>query len=268
MNSKKYLSFFRITFSSGIQYRAALGGTVTQFAWGSMNLLLYKAFYATDAAKFPMSFEALSSYIWLQQAFISMLFLWFLDNEIFNLIRNGNVAYELVRPLNLYNMWFIKSVATRLAKVVLRCFPILIIAYLLPSPYGLSLPVDLFSFIYFLITLFLALMVVCAFCMLIYITTFYTLNPSGVRFITLSLTEFLTGAIIPIPFFPEGFKKIIELTPFSSMQNIPLRVYSGDLSGFEMYKGISLQIFWLVTLIVIGKLWMKKALKKTVIQGG
>lgn len=38
---KKYLSFFRIRFLCGLQYRAAaLAGVVTQFAWGGMNVLL------------------------------------------------------------------------------------------------------------------------------------------------------------------------------------------------------------------------------------
>lgn len=269
MNSKKYLSFFRITFSGGLQYRAAaFGGIITQFAWGCMNILLFKAFYAADPSKFPMSFQALSSYIWLQQAFLSIFMLWFLDNKIFNLIRSGNVAYELIRPLDLYNMWFVKNVAGRLAKVILRCFPILIIAFFLPAPYGISLPISFSGFILFLISLFLAFMVVCAFCMLIYITTFFTLNPMGVRIIALSLTELLTGAIIPLPFFPDGFRKIIELTPFASMENLPLRIYSGDLYGSEMYKGITLQVIWLIIMLVIGKLWMKKALKKAVIQGG
>ena len=35
---KKYISFFKIRFSMGLQYRtAALAGVVTQFAWGSVS---------------------------------------------------------------------------------------------------------------------------------------------------------------------------------------------------------------------------------------
>ena len=40
---KKYLSFFRLRFLMGLQYRtAALAGIVTQFAWGGMEILMYK----------------------------------------------------------------------------------------------------------------------------------------------------------------------------------------------------------------------------------
>ena len=65
---KKYLSFFKLRFAMGLQYRAAaLAGIVTQFAWGFLEILMFRAFYRADASAFPIDFSALSSYIWLQQ---------------------------------------------------------------------------------------------------------------------------------------------------------------------------------------------------------
>ena len=56
----------------GLQYRAAAAaGVLTQFTWGFMELLVFRAFYKADASAFPMSFEAVTSYIWLQQAFLA-----------------------------------------------------------------------------------------------------------------------------------------------------------------------------------------------------
>ncbi|MGB4658505.1 MAG: hypothetical protein WBI07_04945, partial [Mobilitalea sp.] len=70
---KKYYSYFRMRFIAGLQYRAAaLAGIATQFAWGFLTILMYKAFYEVNPEAFPMKFEALSSYIWLQQAFLAM----------------------------------------------------------------------------------------------------------------------------------------------------------------------------------------------------
>ena len=64
---KKYLSFFRLRFAMGLQYRtAAIAGMSTQFAWGFMEIMIFKAFYEADAAAFPMSLSATASYIWLQ----------------------------------------------------------------------------------------------------------------------------------------------------------------------------------------------------------
>lgn len=266
---KKYLSFFKLRFAMGLQYRAAaLAGIVTQFAWGFMEILMFRAFYQADASAFPMSFQGLVSYIWLQQAFLALFMMWLMENEIFNGIMNGDVAYEVCRPIDLYNMWFARSMANRLSKAVLRCFPILLIAIFLPKPYALVLPTDIKVFILMLISLGLAVGVTVAFCMLIYMTCFFTISPNGLRMISASVVEFFQGGVIPIPFFPEQLRKIMEILPFGSMQNVPFRIYSGDISGAALVKAMGLQVFWLIALVAIGRWLQKKAMKKICIQGG
>lgn len=266
---KQYISLFRIRFINSLQYRAAAyGGIVTQFFWGFMELLLFRAFYKSGGADFPMEFSRLSSYIWLQQAFLTMFMIWYFEPDIFNSITSGNVAYELARPVDLYTMWYTKNIATKLSRAVLRSFPILIVAALLPKPYGISLPQSFTSFVMFLITAVLAFLIVVAFCMLVYISTFYTMSPLGVRIVAGALSEFLTGGIIPLPFMPDSVQRIIGLTPFASMQNLPFLIYSGHIAGAEMFRGIMLQVFWLVALVFAGRLWMNRALKRVVIQGG
>ena len=113
---KKYLSFFRMRFLMGLQYRAAAAaGIVTQFTWGFMELLVFRAFYQADASAFPMSFEAVASYIWLQQAFLALFMAWMMEAEIFSSIVDGNIAYEMCRPIHIYSMWFARSVANRVS---------------------------------------------------------------------------------------------------------------------------------------------------------
>ena len=266
---KKYLSFFKISFANTIQYRgAAVAGIVTQLFWGFMEIMLFRAFYEADKNAFPMEFSALCSYIWLQQAFLTLFMIWFFDLKIFKQIQDGGIGYELTRPLEIYDMWFASNAAQRMAKATLRCIPVLLIACLLPSPYGLVAPSSIYSFVVFLISMALAFLTVLEFCMLVYITTFYTLSPYGVRIIVTSVTELLTGALIPIPFLPGWMQNILRFTPFYSMQNLPYRIYSEDIWGAEAFRAIIVQAVWVVILITIGKLWMKRALKRVVIQGG
>ena len=266
---KKYLSFFRLRFAMGLQYRtAALAGIVTQFFWGFMQIMVLYAFYRADAAAFPMSFSAAVSYIWLQQAFLAIFAGWMMENEIFDSIVTGNIVYELCRPIRIYNMWFFRSVAHRMAKAVLRCFPILAVAVFLPEPYGMKLPVDLLHFLLFCVALVLGLLVTVSFCMVVYILTFFTISPQGLRMLFISAVEFLSGGVIPLPFFPDAIKKILELLPFASMQNAALCIYSGSFSPTQTYRAIGLQIFWLVTMVGTGKLLCYVAEKKITVQGG
>ena len=83
-----------------------------------------------------------------------------------------------------------------------------------------------------------------------------------------TLADFLSGGIIPLTFMPAGIRTIIEHSPFGAMENLPFRVYSGNIQGTEMLKFAVLQIFWCILLFVIGKIWMKSALKRVVVQGG
>lgn len=266
---KQYLSFFRIRFLTGLQYRtAAIAGMVTQFVWGGMEILMFKAFYEASPGVFPMSFEALASYVWLQQAFLALFMPWFWDAEIFKAITDGNISYELCRPAGLYEMWFTKNMAIRLSKAVLRCFPVLIVSSFFPSPYGMSLPVDIQSAALFLLSMALAFGVVVAFSMLIYISAFFTISGQGIKMISSCLAEFLSGAVIPLPFLPDGLRQAVEFLPFASMQNAPLRIYSGDIAGAAAWQIIALQLFWLVFMCAAGKLLMRRALKQVVVQGG
>ena len=266
---KKYLSFFRMRFLMGLQYRtAAIAGMTTQFAWGLMEILVFRAFYASNPAAFPMTFEATASYIWLQQAFLAIFAAWLLEPEIFDCIVDGNVAYELCRPVNIYDMWFARSMASRLSRVVLRCFPILLVALLLPKPYGISLPPSAGQFLVFLLTLVLSFLVSVAFYMWIYVLTFYTISPMGLRIMVASVVEFLSGGGIPLPFFPEKVQRFLEVLPFASMQNVPLRVYSGSMTAAQTQEAILLQLFWLFTLVVVGRAMCARAVRQVTLQGG
>ena len=266
---KQYLCFFRIRFLAGLQYRAAAwAGIATQFVWGGMTLLMFRAFYQNGENRFPMEFQALSSYIWLQQSLLALFMTWFYDNDIFDSITSGSIAYELCRPCDLYTMWFVKNMAVRISRVVLRCLPILIVAALLPAPYGVRLPPNWGSFVLFLLSLVLGFCVLVAFSMLVYISAFFTISPMGIRILATSVMEFFAGALIPIPFFPEWLQPVMYALPFASMQNTPFLIYAGHWTSADAWSGLGVQLLWLITLVLIGRLLMARALKKVVVQGG
>lgn len=265
----KYISFFRIRFIVELQYRAAAyAGIVTQFAWGIMNILAFYAFYKSSPSNFPMEFSQVASYVWLRQAFLALLASHIFQQDIFDSIRTGNISYELCRPTDIYNMWFAKNMATRLSKVSLRLVPVIVVSMVIPKPYGLSLPDSSLSFLLFLISLFLGFIVIISLIMLVYISTFYTMTHRGVRLIFIAAAEFLSGSLIPLPFLPKKIQEVFEILPFASIENVPFRIYSGNINGKDAIFYIMLQIIWVIVLIVYGKILMKNSLKRVIVQGG
>ena len=266
---KAIFTFFRMRLINGLQYRtAAWAGVVTQFFWGFMEVLLYKAFYEASPGNFPMAFDALVSYIWLRQGLLALLNTWTFEHDLFSMILSGNVAYELCRPASLYGMWVARTLALRVSRVILRCIPLFIVSSLLPAPWGLNAPASVGAFICFLVSLGLATCVGVVFCLILYFSCFYTLSSDGLRMMLMPVAELLSGDLIPLPFLPDWLAGLFHYSPFGSMANAPLRIYSGDLSGGAMIEMICLQVFWLLALGMMGYLLQRRGTRKLCVQGG
>lgn len=82
------------------------------------------------------------------------------------------------------------------------------------------------------------------------------------------ISDILSGLVLPIPFFPKYLQNVSNLLPFRYISDFPFRLYVGNITINEGLKGLIIQIIWIIILIIIGRILMKKALKKAVIQGG
>ncbi len=265
---KKYFSFFKIRVNTEIQYRAAAwAGVATQLFFGFIQIMIYLAFYS-NAKEVPIHFDQLITLVWLQQAFYSIIVYRDLDNDIIDMITNGNISYELIKPFNLYFMWFIKITSRKGARFLIRSFPILILAIFLQKPYHLSLPYSFSTFLLFLISMLLGTILVISIVTIIHILTFFTINTKGVLNIISTMAEFLSGFMIPIPLMPTFFQKAIYYLPFRYVGDLPFRIYSGNIVGNEVPLSIVIQIIYIFIFIVLGNFLMKKALTKVVVQGG
>lgn len=266
---RKYLSFFKNSFHVGLQYRAStVSAVLTQLPWGIMQCVAYKVLLESNTYASPMELSEIVAFIWLKEAFFALFNTWASDNEIFSMITDGSISYEMCRPVSIYDMWYFRTAGERLSLAALRFFPILLFAVCIPEPYRLIPPHGIGAFFVFLLTMFLGLGVTVAFCMLVYISAFFTISPQGMRMIMMGAVDLLSGTTIPLPMLPQPIRGIFELLPFGSMQNVPFQVYSGSLAGTKLLFAICLQIFWFAFLVAVGKLLCDRAQKRVVVQGG
>lgn len=263
-----YLSYFKTRLVAGLQYKvAAIAGIATQVFWGILYCFVYQAFYS-NASISDISFSELITYVWLNQAFIALIYINTKDIDILESIIDGTVAYELVRPYHLYNWWYIKLLAGKLSSCALRFIPIILLGLLLPAPYNLSLPFSILSFILFLISLLLGTLLLCGILMIIHTIAFYTINYKGIFSIAFSIMGLLSGFIIPVPLLPNVVKQATYYLPFRLIGDLPFRIYSGNINTAIALQDIALQLIWVVIIIIIGFSLMRRALKKVFIQGG
>lgn len=266
---KPYISLLKVRYLNGLQYRAAaLGGLATQFFWGMMLVFIYKAFYKDGTASNGFSYGDLVTFVWLQQAFLSLTYMYDWDSEMLNMIVSGNICYELTRPINLYQLWYVKLLSKRLARGTLRFAPVIILGFLMPPPYNLSLPASSTSFILFVLTLLMGVLLLVTISMLIYISVFKTMSPIGSVGIFSIIGEFFSGMTIPVPLMPLWLQKICYILPFRWAADFPFRVYSGNIGTHEAMAGIGVQAFWIALLFLTGSFMMKRISRLSVVQGG
>jgi len=264
-----YISLLRVRFLNGLQYRAAaLGGLTTQVFWGLMLIFIFSAFYGDAPASGGFLFSELVTFIWLQQAFLTFIFLYDWDNELLEMITTGGISYELCRPIDIYQVWYVKLLSKRLAGGTLRFSPIILLGFLMPYPFNLSLPQSPLSFLLFLITLFLGLLLLVSILMIIYISIFKTTSPIGSIGILSTVGSFLAGHSIPIPLMPPWLQQVTAFMPFRWTSDLPLRVYSGHIGTEEALVGILMQVFWITVLVSAGTLIMKSVTRLSTVQGG
>lgn len=266
---KKYYSIIKMRFINKLQYRAAvLGMIMKNFLFALTEILLYMALYRSNPNAFPMGLSQVVSYMWMKQVFIALFRVIIEDWEIYSAISSGSICYELVRPVDLYGKWFCQSAGNRLAIMVISNLPVFLLALIIPEPYRIVLPYSLKQILLFVISTALAFAIVVAFAMLMYVSLFYIISQRGIKIIVTAVTTFLSGSVIPLPFFPEKVLAVVKLLPFAAMQNMPLQIFCGSTAGKEALEGVCFQLVWFVVLFAAGKLFMRHALTRVIVQGG
>ena len=260
-----YLAVLSARFRMLLQYRAAaLAGFATNLFWGFIRVMIFEAFYRSSDAPQPMSRAEVVNYVWLGQAMFALL-PWSVDNDVRTMIRSGTVAYELCRPLDLYALWFSRSLSDRLAPTLLRAAPMLVIAGLF---LGLHPPPSLGSGMAWLAATAGALLLSSALATLMTLSLLWTLSGEGVTRLVPPLVLTLSGMIIPLPLFPDWAQPLLDFLPFRGLIDTPFRLYLGHIPASEWAGIVAHQLVWTGAIVLLGRALLARGTRRLVIQGG
>jgi ABC-2 type transport system permease protein len=262
---KPYGAVLSARFRMLLQYRAAaIAGMGTQLFWGLILTMVYEAFYRCASGPQPMTLDQVINYVWLGQAMFAML-PWSIDAELRAMVRSGAVAYELVRPVDLYSLWYCRALASRAAPTVLRAVPLFATARLF---FGLDAPASWASGAAWATATMGALLLGCAIANLMHISLLWTLTGEGIVQIVQVSIWMLSGMIVPLPLFPDWAQPVLALLPFGGLADLPFRLYSGHLPASALWPALGQQLLWTAALVVAGRLLLARGLRRLVIQGG
>jgi ABC-2 type transport system permease protein len=262
---RAYYAIFSARFRTLLQYRAAaFAGFGTQLFWGLIRVMILTAFYRSSTAEQPMSLEQTVTYIWLGQAFFAML-PFNVGPDIRQLVREGTVAYDLLRPIDLYGFWYMRALALRTAPPLLRSIPIFILAGLF---FGMQPPDSFASGVAWVFAMAGAIILGVAMSTLINISVLWTISGEGISRLITALFFIFGGMIVPLMLFPDWAQKILLLLPFSGIIDTPFRIYMGIIPPEGIAWVLAHQLLWSLVFVLTGRYMVSRATRILTIQGG
>lgn len=262
---RPYFAIFRMRFMALLQYRAAaVAGLGTQLFWGVIRTMIFTAFFASTTVVQPMTLPETITYVWLGQAML-LLVLFRVEPDILEMMRSGSIAYELLKPVHLYRLWFSREVANRIAPTLLRASPLIPIAMLF---FGMRGPDSLAALLAAVVSLSCAVLLSAAFTTLSTVVLLFTIGGQGIRTLMTALVWMFSGLILPMAFFPDWAQPVLEFLPFRGLMDTPFRLYMGNLPITEAVPLIAHQLAWTAAIVILGRAVLERGRRRIVVQGG
>ncbi len=265
MKARPYLIITRNSIMAALAYRGhfffTLAGTVTYIV---VSWFLWKAIYANGGTIGGLTFTQAFLYVGVSTSLYGFMRVpvdWYLNN----IVRSGDLLRFLTKPINFTLQLFMDCLGEGAMNCIMIAIPSFILVFVLTGS-GVPSPANALLFlpsvaIGYLINFYVDF--------LTGLSVFLTQSINGISLTKETIVTFLSGAIVPLAFFPANVRTVLEWLPFQALYNTPVRLLvdpalgAGDVLFFFMR-----QIAWLFVFYALARLLFAAALKKIVVNGG
>ena len=261
-----FLELARAEFRRFSSYRmAVLAGVFTNSVFGFIRASVLLG--AVDSAGGDLGGydrEQASSYVWLGQALLATVAIWGWS-EIAERVKNGEIAVDLARPVDLYFSWWARDLGRAAFTLPARGLPPFLVGAVLM---GVALPTTPASYLLGVISVLLAASISFTIRFLINLAAFWVIDVRGLIGVMVVVTSFFCGLYVPVPLFPDWLRVVAYATPFPSILQFPIDVLSGRAEGLAGLQTIGVQAAWLAGLVLLSRIVLFRASRRLVVQGG
>ena len=267
MSLKKYLTLTRAGIIESLQFRlSAVVMVIGNLLYLIVVYFLWKAIYASSGTDVVngMTFYDTLIYLVLATAlfnFMEMYTVW----EMGRSIQSGKIVLDLLKPMNYRRLLFWSYSGSFVTQFFFTFLPtFIVVAAVTHGAIGFKL-----NLVYFLFSVVMAVSINYSVDFLVGTICLYTESIWGINIMKQVVVLLLSGATIPIAFFPEPLKTIVYYLPFQSIYNAPLTLLLGkDMEFSEALPILGMQLLWCVVMAVLSKLFWKASLRQITVNGG
>jgi ABC-2 type transport system permease protein len=261
---KKYITLMKTSIQQTLAYRSNffISILVTVLLFVSSFFLWKSVFVGKDLVS-VYSWESMKAYLLV--AFIcNTLLSWYSESSISRKILDGSVAMDLTKPFDFY----FARLSETIGSSVFEALIIIITAILLISGLKIPIPGEFGSWVFFIISVVLALIIKFEIVFLFSTFTFVTSSYMGIQWTRAAVTNLLSGGLLPLAFFPESVLNILRELPFSYIVSFPASIFLNQVEFSKLPQMFLKEVLWLITLFILNKVFFAINIRKVTINGG
>jgi len=261
---RKYLALARVTRRAVMTYRMnfILGQFALIFQLLAM-LAIWRVLLASGKSVAGYDWPQMKAYL-MVGFFSGVLVSMYADFRMAGRIRDGMVALDLTKPLDFQTARFAETLGgvwAELVTAVVVCSGVLLITGGIPVPGPTAAALFALSM---LAVVPLKFIIVYAFCL----ACFYTQNYLGVYWARLSIVSLLSGALVPLSFYPGWLQGLAQVMPFASLASTPALIYLDQVDTGAALLLIGTQLAWVAVLWFGTRLLFRGAVRQLTVHGG
>ena len=245
---------------------ATVAGLFTNVVFGFLIAYILLAVYEEADVIGGYDVRDAIAYVWISQGLLSVAGLfgagWW---ELARRVQTGDVATDLQRPLDVQHAELTQDGGRAVYQLLWRAVPQFLLGLLV---FELTIPAEAQRWALFAVSLALAVAVSFGVRFLVNLSSFWLLDYRGPVLLAIAINLVLSGAIMPLTFFPAPLDTLMRVTPFAAILMTPIDIYVGEPLGGSATLALSLQAAWACALYAAGRLVLAAGTRKLVLQGG
>ncbi|GAA1903818.1 ABC transporter permease [Streptantibioticus ferralitis] len=249
-------------------YRVAtLAGVFTNTVFGFIVAYTFTALWSVRPRLGGYDLPHAVTFVWLGQALLmtTALLGGGFETELVERIRSGDVAIDLYRPADLQLWWLASDFGRAAFHLIGRGVLPMAAASVV---FRLAWPAEVSTWVCFLVSVGLGVLVSFAIRYLVALTSFWLLDGAGALLLATLLATFFSGMVLPLTVFPGWLGTLARALPWSAQLQVPADVFLGRHRGTGELWALAFQAGWAAVLLGAGRLLQSVATRKVVVQGG
>jgi ABC-2 type transport system permease protein len=188
-----------------------------------------------------------------------------LGEQLSERIRRGDILFEIMRPTDFQPQAFGSWLGSSLYKLLVDTLPMALVLWGIA---GISGAPSLSTLIVAACSLGFAMIIAFLLHFSVILIGFWTIQVRTWTWLLDRVVQLTAGFFVPLWLLPEGLQSVLQYLPFAMLYHVPLSIFVGRVQGQETVQLLLIQMAWIPALLILGRVMMRQARRRVLVQGG